>query len=155
MASVDKECVCVVTMRSKAECPCFDCQGERMRGLSLSGVCVQDVLTAKGAAPILKPKPPLDRARFLAEFKEITEKMLELTGRKNNDYGGPVDPLKNFRKHGEYGIVVRMDDKMSRLDSFFAEKRALEVKDESIEDTAMDLAVYAIILLIMSRDNRR
>ena len=49
------------------------------------------------------------------------------------------------------GCLVRLSDKFSRLCSF-AKKEQYEVKDESIEDTLKDLAVYALIAVILYRE---
>jgi hypothetical protein len=49
------------------------------------------------------------------------------------------------------GVVVRLGDKYSRLCNF-AKKGKFEVKDESVEDTLKDLAVYGILALILYRE---
>lgn len=95
------------------------------------------------------------RVDYLHDFATITSEMLELTRKKNNDYGGESDPWKNFREFGELGILVRMSDKWARIKSALQEKRELQVSDETVEDTIKDLAVYSIILLIWRRANRR
>lgn len=55
---------------------------------------------------------------------------------KHNDYG-----TENLDKHGLYGIIVRMDDKLARLNNL---QKSEAMVDESIEDTLMDIAGYAI-----------
>lgn len=94
--------------------------------------------------------------RMADGFRKLTDLMARYHEVKNHDYANAVDPLANLRKHGEYGIVVRMDDKTSRLESFFGPKgRAkLKVKDEKIEDTCIDLANYALLLILLYRDNQ-
>lgn len=89
------------------------------------------------------------RDDYLMRFSELTNQMLETTRKKNNDYGGHTDPFKNFRRHGAFGVLVRMDDKYSRLHTVIAEQRQLQVADETILDTLIDIANYAIILRIM------
>ena len=75
------------------------------------------------------------------------DKMCEITEKKNADYtGAGDDPFKNFRRRGAFGFLVRMDDKLARIESFL-EKGEYKVKDESFEDTCIDLANYAILLL--------
>lgn len=96
--------------------------------------------------PVNNSPKKMNREQYLKRFKEITEEMLELTARKNNDYGGVTDPFKNFRKHGAYGILVRMDDKLSRIESVVQEKRDLHVSSETLIDTITDIAVYAVIM---------
>lgn len=99
------------------------------------------------------PKAGFNREDYMEEFKKITDEMVELTRKKNNDYGGETDPWKNFREFGELGIIVRMSDKWARIKSALFEKRHLQVADETVEDTIKDLAVYSIILLIWRRVN--
>jgi len=93
---------------------------------------------------------------LVQRFEQLTQKMIEIMKAKNNDYSGGRDALKNFRRHGPYGIVVRMDDKLSRLDSFYnpEEKVELQVKAETADDTAMDLANYALLLIVTAEDER-
>lgn len=86
------------------------------------------------------------REEYLNDFKQCTTRMLEITTKKNNDYGGTADPFKNFREFGALGILVRMSDKFARLRTAIEEQRKFEV-DESIEDTAIDLANYSLLLL--------
>lgn len=88
----------------------------------------------------------MTREEYLAEFKNTTDRMLAITTKKNNDYGGSTDPFKNFRDFEELGFLVRMSDKFARLKTAIVEKRKFEV-DESIEDTILDLANYSILLL--------
>ena len=91
-------------------------------------------------------RTPWTREEYLREFKALTAKMLEITTAKNNDYGGASDPFKNFRSFEELGILVRISDKMARLKTAIVEKRKFEV-DESLKDTALDLANYALLLI--------
>jgi hypothetical protein len=92
--------------------------------------------------------------KFIEEFETLAKKMVATVRAKNNDYAGKRDPFKNFRRHGEYGIVVRMDDKIARLDSFFNPKEGVDqmVGNETIEDTALDLANYALLLVLTHRE---
>lgn len=94
------------------------------------------------------------RDHYNEEFAKITKQMSELSARKNSDYGGLVDPFKNFREFGAFGIVVRMGDKWARIKSALVEKRDLKVLDETIEDTILDLAVYCVILLVWRRSKQ-
>jgi hypothetical protein len=94
---------------------------------------------------------PWTREQYLSEFKELTEQMIDLTTKKNSDYGGAADPFKNFRTFKELGILVRMSDKFARLCTALDEKRELQVADETLDDTAMDLATYALLLICYRR----
>lgn len=89
---------------------------------------------------------PMNKAEYMAFHESCTKRMVEITRKKNSDYtGSGDDPFKNFRKRGTFGFLVRMDDKLARLESFL-EKGSYEVQDESFEDTCLDLANYAILL---------
>ena len=65
---------------------------------------------------------------------------------KSDSYSWGPDPFKNFRKYGLTGILVRMNDKIERLESIVASGR---IKDgmcgESIEETCRDLINYTHI----------
>ena len=73
--------------------------------------------------------------RICLELNNIYEK-------KNADYGNSFE--NSLDKHGLIAGIVRMDDKMSRLISLNS-KNEQQVMDESLRDTLMDLANYAIM----------
>ena len=77
-------------------------------------------------------------------FSDITKDMTELYERKNKDYGNSFDKTLN-----EFGIVaglIRLNDKMNRVKSIY--DKDVSVKDESLEDTLIDLANYAVMTLM-------
>ena len=80
----------------------------------------------------------------VVKFKNLTNKMSETYERKNHDYGDSFN--KSLDKFGLIASVVRMNDKMERIESLM-NKEAL-VKDESIKDTLLDLANYAIMTIV-------
>src|SRR4030067_624493 len=90
-------------------------------------------------------------------FYELLEKMAELHSNKNHDYAGEGDPLRNFRKAKEQGvepwrgIMISLSDKWSRLESF-CRQGTLKIKDESLEDTLMDNAVYSLLAILLYRE---
>lgn len=76
-------------------------------------------------------------------FKENLAEMASLYERKNKDYGNSFEGTLN-----EFGIVagvIRMNDKMNRLKRLVNNKA--EISDESIADTLIDLANYAVMTL--------
>lgn len=74
---------------------------------------------------------------------------------KNLRYAGNGDPFANLRRHGAYGLVVRMDDKVARLSSLLKPGATIgPTVDESAYDTAMDLMNYAGILLAWMCDQK-
>lgn len=70
---------------------------------------------------------------------------LELMKAKNQDYGSVADPWYNFRRHGALGIMVRLSDKLARLESFL-EKGFNSCKTESVKDTVVDGINYLVLL---------
>lgn len=98
---------------------------------------------------------------YLKDFKAITDLMYETTKRKNSDYTGDVsDPFKNFRMIEEMGVctteagvITRLTDKLMRMGGF-VKNGVLLVQDEKIEDTAIDMAVYAIIFALIVKSKK-
>ena len=93
-------------------------------------------------------------------FYELLEAMAELHSRKNHDYAGTSDPLKNLwacnRLNLEpfMGVMVRLQDKWSRLEEFVKSGK-LMVKGESVKDTLMDNAVYSILAIILYEEQEK
>lgn len=93
------------------------------------------------------------------EFDSIIEKMKEIHHDKNHDYAGSGEYLSNLTGCKRMGLsawkgtLVRMQDKMSRLENF-AKQNELKVKNESVEDTFIDLAVYSILGLILFNNDK-
>lgn len=91
------------------------------------------------------------------DFYKLLTQMAELHSRKNHDYAGDENPLRNFYKCMAMGltpfqgIMVRLSDKWSRLESFM-KQGILEVIEESVEDTLLDNAVYSLLAIILLRE---
>lgn len=91
-------------------------------------------------------------------FYEVLNELAEIHSRKNRDYAGD-DPLSNFRMCEKAGIAawkgiaVRLTDKICRV-LHFAKREEFEVKDENVEDTLKDIAVYAILCIITYRERK-
>ena len=86
---------------------------------------------------------------YADDFKNITQKMHETYLKKNHDYGNSFD--KSLDKFGLVASTVRLGDKMNRIESLTS-KIAL-VNDESIKDTLLDLANYAIMTVMWLNKN--
>lgn len=105
----------------------------------------------------------MTKQEYLDFHKKCTDLMCVITKAKNADYTGTSgDPFANFKKvedlgicSTEQGFMTRMMDKFMRINSF-VQKGVLEVKDESIEDTLLDLANYSILFagFIRSKKNQ-
>lgn len=67
---------------------------------------------------------------------------LNLLADKNADYAGDDDPFANLKRHGLYGILVRMDDKLARLENYVKSGRMV-MDSETVRDTCRDLSNYA------------
>lgn len=68
---------------------------------------------------------------------------VRLLDRKHVDYGPG-----NISSFGEFGVMVRLSDKIERLKNL---SRMENPKNESVEDTYQDIANYAIIALMLRR----
>lgn len=78
------------------------------------------------------------------EFKSITSQILNTYIKKNHDYGNSFD--KSMDEFGMTSAVIRMNDKLERLKTL--SKKESMVKDESVQDTLLDLANYAIMTVM-------
>lgn len=76
------------------------------------------------------------------QFKEITDSMLETFIKKNHDYGNSFE--QSLIEEGLAAARIRMGDKWSRFKNL-SKGVNNKVKDESIADTLLDLANYAIM----------
>lgn len=90
------------------------------------------------------PSKPVETPTFEQQLEAISAELVDLLGRKNKNYGSSFD-----RQMSEYGLpasLIRMDDKLSRLKTLGTTEVTDEV-GESIEDTLLDLAGYALMTL--------
>lgn len=78
------------------------------------------------------------------KFNEIVCKMADTYEKKNADYGDSFG--QTCDEFGIIAAIVRMNDKTNRIKQL-SKKNAL-VTDESIKDTILDLANYAVMTLI-------
>ena len=96
----------------------------------------------------------MKRMELLQIHESLSNAARKLMAAKSHDYAGDTDALKNFRHFGRWGVIVRLMDKLSRLESF-EEQATLEVKDESIQDTVQDICNYAIIYYALYSEEQR
>lgn len=78
-------------------------------------------------------------------FDAIAKEMSGLYARKNADYGNAFE--KGLERRGLSSAVVRFDDKVERFYTL-ASKEQRQVSDETMRDTLIDLANYAIMTVI-------
>lgn len=65
---------------------------------------------------------------------------------KNKAYGDSFH--KTFQKWGLPTALIRLGDKMSRLENIALQKEAFDLGGESFKDTLLDLANYAIMTVM-------
>jgi len=110
-----------------------------------------DKLMADCILELLKRDLGYSNSVSIEHIKKITEKGKAIIEAKNHDYANSSDPFANFRLVDnleictvEIGILVRMSDKVARIKNLSNKDNA--VKDETIEDTLLDLCNYSAIL---------
>lgn len=104
----------------------------------------------------------MDKEQYLEEFKALTEKMFAITKAKNSDYTGDTSkPFKNFTMvetmgfaSTEQGFCTRLTDKMMRI-AGFVKNGTLEVVDEKVEDTLLDMANYALLFICYLKSQKK
>lgn len=85
-------------------------------------------------------------------FYALLEEIAALHSKKNHDYAKSDEPLSNFNRCKALGVepwrgvLVRMSDKWSRLEQLAGGKSP---KNESMRDTLIDLAIYALIDVLL------
>ena len=85
------------------------------------------------------------------QFMAITQDMTKTYAAKNHDYGNSFE--QSLDKFGLVASVVRLGDKMNRIESLT--KKEAQVKDESIKDTLLDMANYAIMTAMWMNKNQK
>jgi hypothetical protein len=73
----------------------------------------------------------------------------DLLLKKRQDYGPAGSTIGRF---GMLGIVIRLGDKYERLANLVMNSK--KANYESVEDTLMDIAGYAILGLILSKNEK-
>jgi hypothetical protein len=68
---------------------------------------------------------------------------MALHAKKNHDYGNAAH--ESYEEFGIISYVITLNNKMKRLKTLTKSGVEREVNDESIEDTLIDLAAYAIM----------
>ena len=82
----------------------------------------------------------------VSQMESVQKEGLELFRKKNQDYGDA------FANYGVIGILVRMGDKISRLQSISSKNITL-INTESLRDTLIDLHNYsAMAIMLLDED---
>ena len=82
------------------------------------------------------------------KYKDIQKEAINLFEKKNADYGDA------FAEYGIIGVLVRIGDKIKRLQSIEKNKVAL-VNDERIRDTLIDLHNYSAMAMMLLDDKEK
>lgn len=80
----------------------------------------------------------------LEKFKVQCYKLVALQEKKNADYGDSFK--KNMDEYGLLASLIPISNKFHRLQQLIKNGEA-EIKTETIEDTLVDLACYAIMTI--------
>lgn len=83
-------------------------------------------------------------------LSQIFDEMFSTYVKKNADYGNSFE--KSIDKFGLVASAVRLSDKLERFSNLISNDA--QVKDESIEDTLLDMANYAAMTVLYLRKNR-
>lgn len=81
----------------------------------------------------------------IEKHMEVCKELNKIYDKKNNDYGDSFS--KSYKEYGMSMPCIRLEDKLNRLKSL-TRGSTQKVNDESIEDTLLDLANYAIMTVI-------
>ena len=85
---------------------------------------------------------PCHKINRIEQMKKIQHEALELFSRKNADYGDA------FAKYGTVGVLMRIEDKLTRVMSITKNSIVL-VNDETVRDTLIDLHNYSAMALML------
>lgn len=92
------------------------------------------------------PKNTETNSSRVSQMQLVQNEGLELFKRKNQDYGDA------FANYGVVGVLVRMGDKIARLQSISTKSVSL-VNSESLRDTLIDLHNYsAMAIMLLDED---
>lgn len=85
------------------------------------------------------------------KIKEKTFLLCDTLIKKNKDYGNSFEKL--FNKHGLMYSCIHLEEKLNRIESLAENNLESKVENESIKDSLLDIAGYAILTLISLNDN--
>lgn len=85
------------------------------------------------------------------KMHDAHKELQEIFVKKNTDYGNSFE--ESLEKHGLIAAIVRMEDKMSRLNTL--SKQEALVSDESLIDTLKDLSNYALMSAVWLEQTKK
>lgn len=78
-------------------------------------------------------------------FEDVAIQLRNIYDAKNRDYGDSFS--QSFKEEGMAMVRIRLGDKLNRLKNL-TRGAEQQVKDESVRDTLLDLANYAIMTIM-------
>ena len=106
------------------------------------------------------PNPPLqktDFSSFVQDTQALFDRCVELMRSKSNDYAEGGDAFLNFKTAAqiagispEQTLLTLLGMKLSRLTQLISKGK--KAKNESVEDTLLDLINYVVLLRGMLRE---
>ena len=81
-------------------------------------------------------------------IQERADDLATLLIGKKADYGNSFE--QQFNKRGLLGVLIRLEDKISRLDNLQSKDAQVS---ESISDTLLDIAGYALLASVLVGEN--
>ncbi len=78
------------------------------------------------------------------QHHQICKELTETYRKKNHDYGDSFH--KSYKEWGLTMAAIRLEDKLNRFKNLA--RNGAEVTDESLRDTLMDMANYAIMTVM-------
>ena len=110
---------------------------------------LQDAVREAGAADVQEDggrgmiKIPCDLVEDQHLFCEILKEASKLRWKKLQDYG------QSYRNFGILGVIIRLGDKMSRIERLFKDPKSQKIKNESIRDTLLDILNYSAMAIML------
>ena len=101
--------------------------------------CLEAITNEVPNANYYSPKTDADR------FEDITKSMSSIYRKKNHDYGNSFE--QSLNEEGLAASRIRMGDKWNRFKQLSKGVQA-QVNDESLRDTLIDMANYAIMTVM-------
>lgn len=110
------------------------------------------VRNCSGGFPVFQAPPTPPGITYDEHILEkIFKEMFSTYVKKNADYGNSFE--KSIEKFGLVASAVRLSDKLERFSNLISNDA--QVKDESIEDTLLDMANYAAMTVLYLRKTRK
>jgi hypothetical protein len=134
----------------------FDKEGMSL-GYQTEAYCTKYKIPIYHDAQRWRDEKKAERHPSSARFHAILKELGELHDKKQQDYGRETDPFANVRASQDWGMpgwvgcMMRANDKMKRLQTYSLKGT---LANESVRDSFLDLAVYAVIGLCLHEEEQ-